>query len=103
MTCECCYCKEKEKPDNPYYIKGIQFAADLIEDEYLRLREGINNWRESYRKKEITDRILRNRVEYLELQLRYLGQWHDALAKEGNRTLKLIKDIDWKNYLYGDE
>jgi hypothetical protein len=46
---------------------------------------------------------MKMRIDHLEQEMRYLGQWHDILAKEGNKAIKLIKDIDWSTYLYGDE
>ena len=100
--CKCCYCKSKGKPENVEYIRGIQFAVDYIQGEWESRKQGVDRWRESRRRGEITDRVLRSRVEYLESQMKYLGEWHDVLAKEGNKSVKLIKDIDWKHYLFGD-
>lgn len=100
--CMCCYCESKGTPHNAEYIRGIKFAVEYVEGEWGRLQEGVDRWRTQHSKGQITDRKLRSSVEYLEQQMRYLGEWHDILAKEGNKSIKLIKDIDWKEYLYGD-
>ena len=100
--CMCCYCESKGKPDNEEYIRGIKFAVEYVEGEWARLKEGVDRWRLQHSKGQITDRKLRSSVEYLEQQMRYLGEWHDILAKEGNKAIKLIKDIDWTEYLYGE-
>jgi hypothetical protein len=102
MTCDCCYCKTKNTSDNPEYIRGIKFASQWVEDEWDRLKEGVDRWRKQQKEGKITDRIYRSRVEHLENQMRFLGEWHDVLAKEGNKSLNLIKDIDHKEYLYGE-
>ncbi len=49
-----------------------------------------------------TERMAKSHIDHIEGQMRYLGQWHDILAKEGNKEIKLIKDIDWTEYLYGE-
>lgn len=100
--CMCCYCESKGTPHNAEYIRGIKFAVEFVEGEWARLKEGVDRWRSQHSKGQITDRKLRSSVEYLEQQMRYLGEWHDILAKEGNKSIKLIKDIDWTEYLYGD-
>lgn len=100
--CNCCYCKTKNTPENTEYLRGLQFAVDFVQGEWDSLKQGVERWRKSHHAGQITDRILRSRVEHLEQQMRYLGQWHDILAREGNKSIKLIKDIDWKDYLYGD-
>jgi hypothetical protein len=100
--CNCCYCQTKGKPGNPEYLRGLQFAVDFVQGEWQRLKEGVDRNRKHNREGKITDRMLRSNVQNLESQMRYLGEWHDILAKEGNKELKLIKDIDWKEYLYGD-
>jgi hypothetical protein len=100
--CMCCYCESKGTPDNAEYIRGIKFAVQFVQDEWASRKEGVDRWRASRAKGDITDRTMKNRVDHLEHQMRYLGQWHDILAKEGNKAIKLIKDIDWEEYLYGD-
>ncbi len=101
--CMCCYCESKGTPHNAEYIRGIKFAVEYVEGEWGRLQEGVDRWRKSRDEGKITDRKLRSSVEYLEAQMRCLGEWHDILAKEGNKAIKLIKDIDWTTYLYGDD
>lgn len=102
MDCMCCYCESQGKPDNEEYIRGIKFAVEFVRGEWERLQQGVDRWRDSHSKGQITDRKLRSSVEYLEQQMRFLGEWHDILAKEGNKAIKLIKDIDWTEYLYGE-
>ena len=101
--CKCCYCEAKGKTDNPEYIRGIRFATEFVRDEYEELQRGVERWRKQSRNGTINARTLKMRVEYLEGQMRLLGKWHDVLAKEGNKEIKLIKDIDWSEYLYGEQ
>ncbi len=100
--CQCCYCKSKGKPDNEEYIRGIKFAVEFLIGEWTRLAAGVDRNRENKRNGKITDRQMKSYNDHCELQMRFLGEWHDILAKEGNKEIKLIKDIDWKEYLYGD-
>lgn len=102
MECLCCYCESKGKPDNEEYIRGIKFAVEFVQGEWARLKEGVDRNRKHNSEGKITDRKMRSNVEHLENEMRFLGQWHDILAKEGNKEIKLIKDIDWTEYLYGD-
>ena len=100
--CMCCYCESKGTPHNAEYIRGIKFAVEYLVGEWTRLAEGVDRNRKNVRDGKQTERQCRNHVQHLESQMRYLGEWHDILAKEGNKTIKLIKDIDWKEYLYGE-
>jgi len=100
--CMCCYCESKGTPHNAEYIRGIKFAVEYLVGEWTRLAEGVDRNRKNVRDGKQTERQCRNNVQHLESQMRYLGEWHDILAKEGNKTIKLIKDIDWKEYLYGE-
>lgn len=100
--CLCCYCESKGKPDNEEYIRGIKFAVQYLVDEYAQLYASREVNRKNNQIGTISDKQLRNYNDHIETQMRFLGQWHDILAKEGNKELKLIKDIDWIEHLYGD-
>jgi hypothetical protein len=76
--------------------------VQYLVDEYAQLHAGLERNRRNNREGKITDRQMRNYNDHIESQMRYLGTWHDILAKEGNKAIKLIKDIDWKEHLYGD-
>lgn len=102
FQCMCCYCESKSQPYNEEYIRGLKFAAEFVRDELGRLQESVDCNRKNNRDGKITDRQLRNYNNHCQSQMRYLGQWHDIIAKEGNKCIKPIKDIDWKEYLYGD-
>ena len=100
--CMCCYCESKGTPDNEEYIRGIKFAVEFVTAEWADLAKGVDRNREKLRQGKQTERMSRKHIDYIEGKMRYLGEWHDILAKEGNKSIKLIKDIDWKEYLYGD-
>ncbi len=100
--CMCCYCESKGKPGNEEYIRGIKFAVEFLKEEWASKAAAIDRNRAAIRAGNKTDRQAKSHIDYIEGQMRYLGEWHDILAKEGNKEIKLIKDIDWKEYLYGD-
>lgn len=102
FQCMCCYCESKGTPHNAEYIRGIQFAVEYLVREWAKLAEGVDRNRSAARNGKITERQLKSYNDHCESKMRILGEWHDILAKEGNKSIKLIKDIDWKEYLYGD-
>lgn len=101
--CNCCYCQSKHKPEKPEYIRGIKFAVEYVLGEYESLKQGVDRCGQQLKSGSITGRTYRSRTECLHTQMRYLGEWYDILAKEANKELKLIKDLDWKETLYGDD
>lgn len=102
FQCMCCYCGSKGKAHNEEYIRGIKFAVEFVKVEWGRLQEHVDNNRKRCREGKITERQMKSYNDHCEMQMRHLGQWHDILAKEGNKAIKLIADIDWQDYLYGD-
>lgn len=100
--CMCCYCESKGKPDNEEYIRGIKFAVEFVKGEWASLQAGVERNRKAAREGNKTERMAKSHIDHIQGQMRYLGEWHDILAKEGNKEIKLIKDIDWEEYLYGD-
>lgn len=100
--CMCCYCESKGRPDNEEYIRGIKFAVEFVTGEWAALQAAVDRNRKNLRDGKITQRQLKSYNDHCESKMRTLGEWHDILAKEGNKAIKLIKDIDWKEYLYGD-
>jgi len=102
IKCMCCYCESKGTPHNAEYIRGLTFAVDYVRGEYELLARGLERNRSNCRSGQTTERMMRKYNDHIETKMRFLGEWHDILAKEGNKAIKLIKDIDWKEDLYGD-